>query len=279
MEYNSEINPLKYSIFSRVNECYDFYFEILFLNIRIDNYLFKRMMKVFLFWVFFLFSFSVFSQEKIDNKSIRPLVFDNKTKILGINAILSPSFFFDRPETLPMELIYRRFNGSNQAFRVRLEGRYDKYREENLPFFEEKWNSSLGGGVGYEWHRPISRPWSWFYGAELAISYFWFDVDYARPTDFLGIPMILILHEDIRSIAISPRGLIGVFYNLNSKLFISFQQQLGVSFGRFDRGSIGDLNPLDPEIIDIYGAPGDGDLYVQRNNFIVQSNFGFHFKF
>lgn len=236
-------------------------------------------MKEFLVIFFLFFSSLVLGQEKLEKQGFLSFTAGENSHILGINAILSPSFFFDRPETLPMELVYRRFNKKDQAIRIRLEGRYDISREENLPFFEEKWNSSLGGAVGYEWHRPISRLWSWFYGTELAVSYFWMDVDYARPTDFSGIPMILILHEDIRSFAISPRSIIGVFYNLNPKLSLSFEQQLGVSFARFDRRSTGDLDPLDPAIIDVYGAPGKGDLNVQRNNIFIQSNFGFHFKF
>lgn len=236
-------------------------------------------MKAFLFIFFLLFSSQVFSQAKIDDKSLFPLVFENKTKILGINAILSPNFFFDRPETLPMELIYRRFNGNNQAIRVRLEGRYDKSLEENLPFLEEKWNSSLGGALGYEWHRSINQNWSWFFGAELVGTYYWLDQNYARPTEFSGISMILYLHETRRLFVISPNGFVGIFRQVAPKLFISFQQQIGISFERYNSSDIGDLNPLDPTIEDVFGAAGNGRLSIFSKSISIRSNIGFQLKF
>ena len=235
-------------------------------------------MRIFLV-IFFLFSTSVLGQKKSEKQNLSPFTTGEKFHILGLNAILSPSFFFDRPETLPMELIYRRFNGNNQAFRVRLEGRYDKSLEENLPFFEEKWNSSVGAAAGYEWHQPISPRWSWYYGGELGGAYYWVDEDFARPTLFAEIPMVFYRFREERITEKSIQGFFGVFFNLNSKVLLTIHQGANFSFMKNISEGLGDLVPLDPQIEDVYGSSGGGNAnYFYRRVFIT-SKVGVHFKF
>lgn len=235
-------------------------------------------MKEFLVIFLLFFSSLVFGQEK-EKQDFLPFAAEGKSHSLGINAILSPGFFFDRPETLPMELVYRKFNKKNQAFRIRLEGRYEKSLDENFPFYEEKWNSSLGGAVGYEWHKPISQRWSWYYGGELAGTYFWIDEDYARPTVFTGIPMVVYRFRSERLVEKSVQGFFGFFFNLNSKVLLSIQQGANFSFMKNISEGVGDLVPLDPEIKDIFGSTGGGNANYFYKRVLITSNIGIHFKF
>lgn len=182
-------------------------------------------MKEFLVIFLLFFSSLVFGQEKFEKQDFLPFAADGKSHSLGINAILSPVFFFDRPETLPMEIVYRRFNKKNQTFRFRLEGRYDKSLEENLPFYEEKWSSSLGGAVGYEWHKPISQRWSWYYGGEVGITHDWEDEKNIKliinETSKVGATL-----ETNRILNKNVSGFFGVLHNFSSRMYLTLECNL-----------------------------------------------------
>ena len=202
-------------------------------------------MRIFLLIPFLFMSFSVFAQENSDGQAIKSKVFAKGTQTLGINAILNPNFFFDKPETLPLEILYRKFTKDDQAIRFRVEGRYEKSINENLPLFEEKWNCSLGVGVGYEWHQKISRQWSWFYGGEVAMTYFWNDEDSTIPSVVFDTLVLRNSQGENRIVDNSVRGLLGFIYSLSSKLLFSVQQGLNISHSSYESYLAREVVPLD----------------------------------
>ncbi|MEB2783798.1 hypothetical protein [Algoriphagus persicinus] len=233
---------------------------------------------ILIFYAILFFCFVLFSPSYVVGQESN-FLFSGEKHLVGINGSLTHQFLFDRPKGLPLEVVYRKFNSKNQALRFRLEGSYSKLIDDDGIYYEKKWDSSFGGAMGYEWHKPVSQRWSWYYGGELAGTYYWLDDDYARPTVFTGIPMIVYRYRTDRVVEKSVQGFFGFLFNLNSKIFLSFQQDLRFSHMNYSSTGTGELDPIDQEIEDIYGANGGGDeKFVYIRVFII-SKIGVHFKF
>lgn len=231
-------------------------------------------MRIFLLIPFLFMSFSVFAQENSDGQAIKSKVFAKGTQTLGINAILNPNFFFDKPETLPLEILYRKFTKDDQAIRFRVEGRYEKSINENLPFFEEVTNSKLGVGLGYEWHHTLHHRFSWFYGGEAGFTHHWLDEDLARPTTFQGIQMIDFNFSKQRLSEFVIQCFFGTIYELNKRFFLYLQHQVSFNFQNYNSSDSGDLDPIDLSNDDIVGSSGFGNISIKNYGAIVQTKFG-----
>lgn len=178
-----------------------------------------------------------------------------------------------------MDIIYRRFNTQNQAFRARIGGAHSKVSEESGVFYDREWNSNLGLGIGYEWHHPINTRFTWYYGGELGVTYYWLDRDQAKPFVFEGVPQIQLNQSTIRTIELVLQGLGGINFQLNRKFFLIVEQSITLSSQNYDSIEFGDLIPINPPFDDNIGSSGFGEGVIKYNRVFFQTSLGIHFKF
>jgi len=196
---------------------------------------------------------------------------------LGISGTFNPGFVFERSPGLPVDIIYRRFNTQNQAFRARIGGVYSKVAEESGVFFDREWNSNLGLGLGYEWHHEINDRFTSFYGGEVGATYYWLDRDQARPATIQGIPMIRKNFTTNRTFELSFKGLVGVNYQLNSRFLLTLEQSISLSRQNYTSSDVGDLVPIDPSV-DITLSSGFGGLSAVYSRVLFQTSLGVQIK-
>lgn len=89
---------------------------------------------------------------------------------LGLTASPVLDGFFKNNRSLPLGLLYKRQMKPNQALRVRVVGQYSRRdTTAHLGPFDgsgiRQWAAS--GFIGYEWQRPLSKKFGWYYGVEL----------------------------------------------------------------------------------------------------------------
>lgn len=88
---------------------------------------------------------------------------------LGINTNIVIDGFLDPSFRSPVEVILRKQNRTEGAWRARVTGSLSStevgYNE--VPNEREGQSSALGLALGYEWQRLIKNRWSWYYGFEL----------------------------------------------------------------------------------------------------------------
>jgi hypothetical protein len=225
--------------------------------------------------VFFLFlTFS-----SVEGQDFEAFLDGRAKHTLGISGTFNPRFVLERSPGLPVDIIYRRFNTQNQAFRARIGGVYRKVSEESGVFYDREWNSSLGMGLGYEWHHTINNRFSWFYGAELGLTYYWLDRDQARPFTYLSKPWIQNKFSTIRAFELVLNGLGGVNFQLNRKFYLTLEQSISLSSQNYKSSDEGNLVPVGFSNEDNISSPGIGTLSFSHISIFFQTSLGIHFKF
>ncbi|MHA7131675.1 hypothetical protein [Algoriphagus namhaensis] len=221
--------------------------------------------------VLFFFFIPVFSS--VHGQDLEPFLDGKPKHTLGVSGTFNPRFVFERSPGLPVDIIYRRFNSNNQAFRARIGGAYSKISEESGIYYDREWNSNLGLGLGYEWHHEINDRFSWYYGGELGVTYYWLDQNQARSWIVQGIPVVRKNFTTKRTSEFTCKGLVGVNFQLNSRFLLTLEQSVFLSRQDYESSDVGELVPIDPSV-EITLSSGSGSLSAIYTRALFQTSLG-----
>ncbi|MFC5271418.1 hypothetical protein [Adhaeribacter terreus] len=160
---------------------------------------------------------------------------------LGIIAKPRLEKIFTANQSLPVGLIYKRQVKSDQALRFSAIGFYNRtvsdFGNNNYgEFFDETTESSWQTMIGYEWQKPLSKRWNFYYGAELGISSY----KISKKTKFSNfqnnLPLNQVIlypnHTNHNSVNYLLQHFAGFRLNLHTKLYLATETTIAFRYSK-----------------------------------------------
>lgn len=175
------------------------------------------MKKVTLLSVILLLNLSfVFAQEEV------PRTFQ---KDIGFNTTFILQGILQSDQT-PFSLMLKKYVAEDKAIRIGIDFSFNLDDTNGYPGSAAYFNTSAGTlslAIGKEYQKPIDKRWVWFFGGD-SVPFFTFNnQDYYQNGD-------LNSESESSSVGVSLRPFLGIRFNLNSRLYLSAEANVGLQY-------------------------------------------------
>ncbi len=188
----------------------------------------KTVIIICLAWVL---SFSLYAQgDSTDLKTVHP----PKRYSLGLNTQFGLEAIFSEDNSGPLELMIRRQQGTNSAWRARMLIDLNTWEQqdfiENPPFLDINNRKGWGLALGKEWQIPLRKRWYGYFGLDIegrGEEIRTHDDNY----DFENIEFVSVRREMVvtQSFAAGILPFLGVVFKISDRLSLSTEVRLNIS--------------------------------------------------
>ena len=153
-----------------------------------------------------------------------PVSFQND---IGFNTTFALQGVFNSNQT-PFSLIYKRYSAEKKALRLGVDTYVNINKTDSktsTSTFDDFSYGYVGLVVGMEFQKQIDKRWVWYYGGDF-VPYYSFDV---RDSFSNGE---LFREEENKAFGLGFRPFLGIRFDLSSRLYLSAEANLLLSYGR-----------------------------------------------
>ena len=161
----------------------------------------------------------VFAQEQV-NEAEKSLQHD-----IGFNTIFILQGIFQSNQT-PFSLMYKKYISEKQAIRFGIDAFFNLDNTSTFPGSSTYFNSSaasLSIAIGKEFQKPIDKRWTWYLGSDLVPFFSFNNQDMFQSGS-------LYSESESSSIGMSVRPFLGIRFNINPRLYLSAEANVGLQY-------------------------------------------------
>lgn len=203
------------------------------------------MKKVALFSVILLLNLNfVFAQEEVPQTYHKDIGFNTTFILQGVL----------QSDQTPFSLMFKKYVAENKAIRIGVD-LYLNVDDTNGYGSSSYFSTSVGSfaiAIGKEYQKPIDKRWTWYFGGDSVPFYTFNNQDYYQSGD-------LNSESESSSVGVSLRPFLGIRFNLNSRLYLSAEANVGLQYA-YKKNMLQYVDSTDP-IVD-----------SQTNNFSFTTN-------
>lgn len=146
-------------------------------------------------------------------------------KDIGFNTTFILQGIF-QPNQTPFSLMFKKYTSENQAIRFGIDAFFNLNNSDantGSSSYSNSSSASLSFAVGKEFQKPIEKRWTWYYGGDLVPFYSFNNQDFFSSGE-------LYSESENNSVGISVRPFLGIRFNINPRLYLSAEANVGLQY-------------------------------------------------